>query len=206
MKKQPHFIKIKNFVPSKKMGQNFLTDDNIARSIVNLINVAEYDLVIEIGPGGGALTQYLIQFNRKVIAVELDKRLAEQLRHKFSRYVNLQIINDDILEIDWIALTKPFKRVVLVSNLPYSISTPMILQFLKQDKVLIFYCMLQQELVDRLIAKPGTKNYGSISVLVQFYTTISKLLNVAPQSFTPCPKVESNVIVMNKLQQTFDEH
>jgi 16S rRNA (adenine1518-N6/adenine1519-N6)-dimethyltransferase len=195
---------IKNFVPSKKMGQNFLTDDSVAQSIVSLINVGQYDLVIEIGPGTGMLTQYLVQFNRKVIAIELDKRLAEKLHTKLEKYTNLEIINNDILQTDLVKLSADYKEVVLVSNLPYSISTPMMLQFLKQDKIKPFYCMLQKELVNRLIAKPNTKEYGSISVLVQYYAAITKLLEVPPQSFTPAPKVDSNVIVINKLDKHFD--
>jgi 16S rRNA (adenine1518-N6/adenine1519-N6)-dimethyltransferase len=205
MDKQKKFKRIKNFVPSKKMGQNFLTDDSVARSIVDLIDVGEYDLVVEVGPGMGALTQYLIQFKQKVIAIELDKRLVEQLQHKFDKYSNLQVINDDILEIDLCQLVTEYKRVVMVSNLPYSISTPMLFQFFKQNKIQTFYCMLQRELVDRLIAKPGSKNYGSISVVTQSYVTIAKLLNVSPQAFSPAPKVESSVIVMNKLAKNFDE-
>jgi 16S rRNA (adenine1518-N6/adenine1519-N6)-dimethyltransferase len=203
---QKQFNYIKNFVPSKKMGQNFLTDNNIAQTIVNLIDVAQYDLVIEVGPGTGALTQYLVQFNHKVIAIELDKRLAALLKHKFNLYANLEVINDDILNIDLTQLTASYKRIVLVSNLPYSISTPMLIKFLKQEKIKVFYCMLQQELVDRLIARPATKNYGSISVLLQFYAIIGKLLNVPPQSFTPIPKVQSNVIVISKLNKSFNDN
>jgi 16S rRNA (adenine1518-N6/adenine1519-N6)-dimethyltransferase len=205
MNKQQKLKKNKNFVPSKKMGQNFLTDKNIARGIINLVNVEQYDLIIEVGPGMGALTQYLVEFNRKVIAIELDKRLAAKLKTQFIQYSNLEIINNDILQVDLVKICKDYQRIVLVSNLPYSISTPMMLKFIKQNKISTFYCMLQKELVDRLIAKPNTKDYGSISVLMQSYTNVAKLLNVPPQSFTPAPKVESNVIVINKNENQYDE-
>jgi 16S rRNA (adenine1518-N6/adenine1519-N6)-dimethyltransferase len=201
-KTQP--IQLNNFRPSKKMGQNFLIDEQIARSIVNLAKASDYDLVIEVGPGIGILTQYLIQFNHPVIAVELDRRLASLLKSRFSHHKNLQIINNDILKVDLAKISEPYQRVLLISNLPYSISTPMMLHFLKQNKIQIFYCMLQKELVDRLIAKPENKAYGSISVLIQYYANIAKLLDVKPSAFDPQPKVDSNIIAIQKNQRAFD--
>jgi 16S rRNA (adenine1518-N6/adenine1519-N6)-dimethyltransferase len=206
MNKRQNFPNIKNFVPSKKMGQNFLTDRNVAQNIINLIDVDAYDLIIEVGPGMGALTEYLVEFNHKVMAVELDKRLAAKLTNKFKQYDNLEIMNHDILQVDLEKISSSYKKVVLVSNLPYSISTPMMLKFLKQNKIQTFYCMLQKELVDRLIARPNSKEYGGISVLMQTYADIANLLDVSPNSFTPPPKVESNVIVINRNDKTFNDN
>jgi 16S rRNA (adenine1518-N6/adenine1519-N6)-dimethyltransferase len=194
----------KNFVPSKKLGQNFLTDDNVAQEIVNLSQIQNYDLVIEVGPGRGALTQHLVTFNKPLIAIELDKRLAEDLKTKFHQYPHLQIINNDILEVDLLEISKDYKQVLLISNLPYSISTPMILKFLKQNKITSFVCMLQKEVVDRLIAKSHSKTYGAFSVLVQYYASIAKFLNVAPSAFAPIPAVESQVVLMSKNKLIFD--
>lgn len=188
------------------MGQNFLIDEDIAFNIVDLAQINNYDLIIEVGPGRGALTKYLAQSHKSIIAVELDKRLAEHMLLNFKSHPNIKIINDDILKIDWIKLIGGYKKILLISNLPYSISTPMLLKYLKQNKITSFVCMLQRELVHRLIAKPNTKEYGSISVLVQYYTTVKKILDVPNNAFIPAPKIDSNVVSINKINKhSFDE-
>jgi 16S rRNA (adenine1518-N6/adenine1519-N6)-dimethyltransferase len=180
------------------MGQNFLVDLNVAQQIVKLVKPNNYDLVIEVGPGNGALTQYLVKTSNKMIAIELDKRLTESLRKQFNQYKNLEIINDDILNVSLSNIAQNYQNVLLISNLPYSISTPMLLHFLNQNTINVFYCMLQKELVDRLIAKPSHKTYGAISVLMQYYATINKIMNVDAQTFFPSPKISSNFILIKK--------
>jgi 16S rRNA (adenine1518-N6/adenine1519-N6)-dimethyltransferase len=166
MGKQSTYFAIKNFFPSKKMGQNFLIDENIAQKIAKLVDKDCFDAIIEVGPGGGILTKFLVLYNKPLIAIELDKRLASTLHNQFRKYQNLEIVNDDVLKIDLIKLAHHYVNPVLLSNLPYSISSPMILKFLKQDKIKTFYCMLQKEMVDRIIAKPGSKGYNAFTVLV----------------------------------------
>lgn len=186
---------IQKFHPSKKMGQSFLIDQNISKKIVNLINLKNHDCVIEIGPGKGALTQFLVNRDSKIIAIELDKRLAEFIKKK---YPQIQIINDDVLCVNLDEILSQHINPILLSNLPYSISSPFLFQYINLENTPKFICMLQKEFVERLIAKPNTKQYGALSVIAQTYLQINKKLSVDKKCFSPQPKINSEVVEIEK--------
>jgi 16S rRNA (adenine1518-N6/adenine1519-N6)-dimethyltransferase len=193
---------IKKFHPSKRMGQNFLINKSIANQIVNFIDFNKHDCVVEIGPGKGALTQILTNKPIKVIAIELDKRLAEYIKNKLP---NIKVINDDVLKINLEELILNHKNPILLSNLPYSISSPFIFQYLKLKNSIDFICMLQKEYVDRLISKPNSKQYGALSVVVQTYLNITKLMTVDRTNFDPKPEINSTVIMIKKKTKLVNE-
>ena len=185
----------------KSLGQNFLNDKNVSRRIVESVSPQKGDLIIEIGPGTGALTRLLVESASHVIAVEIDTRLVEELRKSISA-TNLEIIEADALDLDWKRFLTERRqvgveqlRVRVVANLPYYISTP-ILQKLIEHHDLIFdmTLMLQSEVVERITAAPGSRDYGYLSVLVQYYSETRKLLDVPPSAFRPIPQVQSSVM------------
>jgi len=187
-------------VPAKKsLGQHFLTDGNIARKIVDSAGFAREDIVIEIGPGLGALTELLIGRARRVIGVELDRALAEKLREKFPSE-QLQIIEADILKVDIEELARELgaageSRFRIIANLPYNISTPAIQHLINfRNYISDMTLMLQKEVVQRIVARPGGKEYGLLSVIVQYYCAVEKLFDVPPGAFRPAPKVYSSVV------------
>jgi 16S rRNA (adenine1518-N6/adenine1519-N6)-dimethyltransferase len=184
-----------NFHPSKKMGQNFLIEENVAKKLVSYIDFKNVDVIVEVGPGLGQLTEQLVQKNIKVICIELDKRLSEHIKTKF---LNVELINDDILNVDLFNLLKQYKNPILVSNLPYSISSLMIKKFLQQDKIKNFYCLLQKEYVNRLKATNNNAEYNSLSALTQFYTSLNVLVDVSKNNFIPEPQVDSTFISLKK--------
>jgi 16S rRNA (adenine1518-N6/adenine1519-N6)-dimethyltransferase len=190
-----------NFRPSKKMGQSFLINSTIAKEIVDLINFNDHDCVIEIGPGKGALTKYLVNKPLNVVAIELDKRLSEYIKQT---YKNIEVINDDVLKVDLNNILKKYKNPILLSNLPYSISSPFLFKYLSLQSSPIFICMLQKEFIERLIAIPKTKQYGGLSVVSQTYASIENLLFVDKNNFEPKPKVDSIVIRIQRNDQEFD--
>lgn len=182
------------FHPSKKMGQNFLVNDKVAKRIADLIDES-YDCVIEIGPGYGALTKFLSSKKHKIIGIELDKRLCEYLRNHFK---NVEIINNDILNVDLDSIFNQYKSPILISNLPYSISSPFLFKYLSLKTNTPFICMLQKDFVDRITAKPHTKQYGGLSVITQTYSHVKQMMVVGPENFQPPPKIESTVIEISK--------
>jgi 16S rRNA (adenine1518-N6/adenine1519-N6)-dimethyltransferase len=187
--------------PSKKMGQNFLINPVIANQIVNFINFNDCDCVVEIGPGKGAMTEHIVQKTNNLIVVELDKRLAEHIKSKFP---SINTINDDVLNFDLSKALKRYHNPILISNLPYSISSPMITKYLMLDRPIKFICMLQKEFVGRLLAKPSTKQYNAFSVVAQTYMEIKKLLFVDKNNFDPKPEVSSVVISLIKNNENLD--
>ena len=185
----------------KSLGQNFLIDKNVSRRIVEFVSPQKGDLVIEIGPGTGALTRLLTEVAGRVIAFEIDTRLVEELRNSITA-TNLEIIEADALELNLRRfLTGRMQesdqplRTRVVANLPYYISTP-ILQKLTEQHDLIYdmTLMLQSEVVERITAAPGGREYGYLSVLVQYYCEARRLFYVPPSAFRPAPKVESAVV------------
>jgi len=184
---------------NKSFGQNFLIDDNVINGIVGSANLTNQDLVIEIGPGLGILTEKLLQKAYKVIAVELDARMVKIISNRFKNYNNLEIINEDILKVDLATLIqkerKATGKVKVVANLPYYISTPIILKLLEEklciDEIIV---MVQKEVADRLTAVPGTKLSGAITYAVDYYSQAQPILNVGKECFIPVPKVDSEVI------------
>lgn len=198
--------KIKNkhhFQLSKSLGQNFLTDGNIVDQIVDSANAGPHDLVIEVGPGVGVLTAAAAQTAGKVVAVEIDKNLIPILRETLSEFSNIEIINQDILKTNLEEILaqneeiggKPRTGVKIIGNLPYYITTPIIMKLLEDgvpaESITI---MLQKEVADRILASPGSKTYGALSVAVQYYAEVSPVAHVPKEVFVPRPKVDSAVI------------
>lgn len=177
------------------MGQSFLINKETATSIVNLIDFSKHDCVIEIGPGKGALTYYLATKKIKVVAIELDKRLAEYIK---KTYPKINLINDDILNVDLDKLFSQYANPILISNLPYSISSPLLVKYLHLTTSPNFICMFQKEFADRLIALPQTKQYGALSVVTQIYLDCQKLMEVNKNNFNPKPKVDSVVVKISR--------
>ena len=179
---------------SKKLGQNFLIKRGIVDEIVHAAELTVGEPVLEVGPGIGTLTQGLAQSGADVTAIELDRRLLEVLDTTLASYDNVRIIHGDVLKLDLptIMNQKPFK---VVANLPYYITTPMIMSLL-ESKLPIerLVVMVQKEVALRMVAKPGTKDYGALSVAVQYYTEPDIVLDVPPKSFLPAPAVTSSVI------------
>ncbi len=192
---------------NKSLGQNFLVDDNVIDEIIRCSNIDKKDLIIEIGPGLGVLTNRLLQESNNVIAVELDKRMVSILQDRFKLNINgdveshLEIINEDILKINLNQLiaekrsNNEIKQVKIVANLPYYISTPIIMKLLENrldiDEIIV---MVQKEVAERLTAKTGTRLAGAITYAVEYYSEAECIIKVPKESFVPSPKVESEVI------------
>ena len=179
---------------SKKLGQNFLIKRGIVDEIVHAAELTPGEPVLEVGPGIGTLTQGLAQSGADVTAIELDRRLLEVLDSTLASYDNVRIVHGDVLKLDVATIMnhKPFK---VVANLPYYITTPIIMSLL-ESKLPIerLVVMVQKEVALRMVAKPGTKDYGALSVAVQYYTEPDIVLDVPPKSFLPAPAVTSSVI------------
>lgn len=197
------YLQNKNIIPSKKLGQNFLINEDVCQSIVNSVNWKDVDLIIEIGPGMGAITKYLINKEIKYVGIELDKRLYEYLKETFQNN-HVSFINDDCLNIKYEQIINKYKNPIIVSNLPYSISAPMIVKFIKEIKINNFYVMLQKELVDRINAKCGTKQFNNFTCLVQYYCQVTKLLNIGKNNFYPVPLIDSTFISLIKNKNPYD--
>ncbi len=182
----------------KKFGQNFLIDTHVLDKIIRVAEITKEDLVLEIGPGIGTLTQYLCENAREVIAVEIDRQLIPVLQDTLSAYDNVTVLNEDILKVDIKALVNERnggKPVKVVANLPYYITTPILMElFEKHVPLSSVTVMVQKEVADRMQAKPGTKDYGALSLAVQYYAEPYIAANVPPNCFMPRPNVGSAVI------------
>ncbi|MGL5271198.1 MAG: 16S rRNA (adenine(1518)-N(6)/adenine(1519)-N(6))-dimethyltransferase RsmA [Selenomonadaceae bacterium] len=189
-----HILKSFNIHMSKRLGQNFLIDENIVRGIVAAADLEPGEKVLEVGPGIGTLTQGLAEAGADVVAVELDKKLPAVLAQTLAGYKNVRIVPGDILKVNIPEITDnvPFK---VVANLPYYITTPIIMALLEQHlPISRLVTMVQKEVALRMIAEPGKKDYGALSVAVQYYTRPKIALDVPPKSFLPAPEVDSVVI------------
>ena len=189
----------------KKFGQNFLIDTRILEGIIDAANITKDDFVLEIGPGIGTMTQYLCESAREVVAVEIDKNLIPILADTLSAYDNVEVINEDILKVDIKSLAEARnhgKPIKVVANLPYYITTPIIMGLFEShvpiDSVTI---MVQKEVADRMQEGPGSKEYGALSLAVQYYANPKIVLNVPPSCFMPQPKVGSAVIRLERHPQ-----
>ena len=187
-----------NFNIRKDYGQNFLIDGNILQKIVDAAEVTKDDLVIEIGPGLGSMTQYLCEAAGAVLAIEIDKALIPILSETLSAYDNVEIINNDVLKLDLDAMIEDRRKgrhVKVVANLPYYITTPVIMGLLEKTRSIeSITVMVQKEVADRMQVGPGTKDYGALSLAVQYYSKPTVMVNVPPTCFIPQPKVGSAVI------------
>lgn len=186
----------------KKFGQNFLIDTHVLDKIIDAAGITKEDFVLEIGPGIGTMTQYLCENAREVVAVEIDKNLIPILEDTLSDYRNVTVINQDILKLDIPALAKEKndgKPIKVVANLPYYITTPIIMGLFEShvpiDSITI---MVQKEVADRMQVGPGTKDYGALSLAVQYYAKPEIVANVPPNCFMPRPKVGSAVIRLTR--------
>ena len=193
-----------NIQANKSLGQNFLIDENVITTAIEKSNINKDDLVIEIGPGLGTLTKYLLESAGRVVCVELDNRMIKILEERFFLYKNLDIINADILKTDLNKIIRDakeeynLKSAKIVANLPYYITTPIIMQLL-ENKIDIesITVMIQKEVADRLAEIPGGKNTGAITYTVYYYGEAEKLLEVPNTAFIPEPSVTSEVIKIN---------
>ncbi len=193
------------FAFQKKFGQNFLIDDHVLDRIIDAAEVDENDCVVEVGPGIGTLTQRLAARAKQVVAVEIDKELIPILGETLADCPNVKVINNDILKVDLNALVEEYNEgrpVRVVANLPYYITTPIIMGlFEKQVPVKSITVMVQKEVADRMQAGPGSKDYGALSLAVQYYSEPSIAAIVPPNCFMPRPKVGSAVIHMECIPQ-----
>ncbi len=187
-----------HFVFQKKFGQNFLIDTHVLEKIIRAAGVTKDDMVVEIGPGIGTLTQYLCEAAREVVAVEIDKNLIPILEDTLSPYENVSIINEDVLKLDLNKLVQEKnggRPIKVVANLPYYITTPIIMGLLEAhvpvDNITV---MVQKEVADRMQSGPGSKDYGALSLAVQYYAEPYIAANVPPNCFMPRPNVGSAVI------------
>ncbi len=187
-----------NFNFQKKFGQNFLIDTHVLDKIIRSAGITKEDFVLEIGPGIGTMTQYLCEHAREVVAVEIDKNLIPILSDTLSEYDNVTVINKDILKVDLNQLAQEKnngKPIKVVANLPYYITTPIIMGLFESHvPVASITVMVQKEVADRMQVGPGTKDYGALSLAVQYYAKPEIVANVPPNCFMPRPKVGSAVI------------
>lgn len=191
-----------SFAFQKKFGQNFLIDSNVLESIIRGAEITKDDFVLEIGPGIGTMTQYLCEAARQVVAVEIDKMLIPILEDTLSEYDNVEVINQDVLKVDIKSLAEEKnngKLIKVVANLPYYITTPIIMGLFESgvpiDSITI---MVQKEVADRMQTGPGSKDYGALSLAVQYYATAKVILNVSATCFMPRPNVDSAVIKLTR--------
>jgi len=190
----------------KSLGQNFLIDTNILRRIVDYAELTSSSAAIEIGPGIGALTEQLAKRSKKVIAFEIDQRLLPILKETLAPYPHTKVIHEDILKADVRGMIEThlqgIEDIMVVANLPYYVTTPIIMKLLEENlPIRGIVCMLQKEVADRISAKPGTKDYGSLSIAVQYYTEAETVMTVPKTVFIPQPNVDSAVIRLTKRKE-----
>ena len=194
-----------NMSAKKKFGQNFLIDSGVLEGIVEAAGVTKDDFVLEIGPGIGTLTQYLAEAARAVVAVEIDTSLLKVLDDTLSEYDNVTVINKDVLKVDIGELAVQYndgKPIKVVANLPYYITTPIIMKLFESGAPIEgITVMVQQEVAERMAAVPGNKDYGSLSLAVGYYANARQVLSVPPSSFIPQPKVGSAVVNLTRYDE-----
>lgn len=186
--------------PQKVRGQNFLIDENIQKKIIDALELSKNDCVLEIGAGLGALTDGLANSGAKVYAVEKDKQFADILKEELASYGNLCLLNDNILQLDFARLlkhatTSAKKKWKVAGNLPYFITSPILFHLIEQRQVIDFaIVMIQREVADRLLAQPGTKSYGRLTLAFRYHAEVNHVLDVSRRSFSPVPGVDSSVV------------
>lgn len=179
----------------KRFGQNFLIDHGIIRDIVRAVHPHKDDVIVEIGPGKGAITQLLADSCENLSVIELDRDLVPWLKVKFEKHPNFQLFQADALQFDFAQLVKNNQPIRIVGNLPYNISTPLIFHLLSySNQVRDMHFMLQKEVVKRMAAQAGDSAYGRLGIMVQYYCAVEDLFDVPPTSFDPAPKVDSAIV------------
>ena len=200
-KKMQEMLEKNNFSLKKKFGQNFIVDENIINSIINKSQIDKDTLVIEIGPGAGSLTYKLAQYSKNVLCYEIDKTLMEILDYNLKEFDNVEVKYVDFLKADVMSDIKKYmyKKLYVVANLPYYITTPIIIKIIEKsipvDKICV---MVQKEVGDRFKAQPGTKDYGSLSVYLNYYFNVKKIIDVSRNVFLPKPNVDSIVVEFSR--------
>ena len=221
MKKEPwltspkataDIVKQYDFKFRKSFGQNFLIDANTVKKIIDAADIRDDDVVLEIGPGIGTLTQHLAYAAGKVIAVEIDDRLIPVLEETLADYDNIELINEDVLKLDLDELLAKHKdegRIKIIANLPYYVTTPIVMEFLERSELIdSLTVMVQKEVAQRMNADAGTKDYGALTLVVQYFSDTKKITDVSPNCFMPRPDVTSTVIqlkIKKERQQVDDE-
>lgn len=191
----------KKFFPSRKLGQNFLSDPGILKKVCDAGDLGSNDHVIEVGPGYGSLTKMLCSRAGYVTAVETDYRLFEYLSDQLSEIRNLRLVRGDILETGFNTFYSG-RKIKLIANLPYNISSQILISLVEERGILEnAVIMLQKEVADRILSEPGTKNYGSLSVIIQTYFRVNRVIKVPAGAFRPRPKIESTVIRLVPLEE-----
>ena len=186
----------------KRFGQNFLIDHGIIREIVRSVHPHKDDVIVEIGPGKGAITELLADACDNLNVIELDRDLVPWLKVKFEKHPNFQLFQADALQFDFAQLLKNDRPLRIVGNLPYNISTPLIFHLLGYaNKVRDMHFMLQKEVVKRMAAQPGESAYGRLGIMVQYYCAVEDLFDVPPTSFDPAPKVDSAIVRLTPYAQ-----
>ena len=179
----------------KHLGQHFLVDEHTASRIVNAVAPHAEDTIIEIGPGLGALTAPLLQTQCRVEAVEIDRELIERLRRRFAQCASLRLYHEDALRFDFSAPAADGSKARIVGNLPYNISTPLLMRlFDASEQIRDMHLMLQTEIAERMTAQPGSRNYSRLSVATHCFVKAQHLFDVAPEAFSPVPRVNSSVV------------
>ena len=194
-----------NFVFQKKFGQNFLIDSHVLEKIVDAAQITDEDCVLEIGPGIGTMTQYLAESAREVVAVEIDRALIPILQDTLSAYDNVTVLNEDIMKVDVGRIVRERNKgrpIKVVANLPYYITTPIVMSLLENHvPVQSITIMVQKEVADRMQVGPGTKDYGALSLAVQYYALPEVVAHVPANCFMPRPNVDSTVIRLTRYQK-----
>ena len=199
-------LKLYGIKANKSLGQNFLINSNVLETIIKSSNITKDDLVIEIGPGLGTLTNKLIEISGKVICIEIDSKMIDILNNRFKDKENIVIINKDILKCDLQQIIdenkENYNKIKVVANLPYYITTPIIMKLL-EDKVMVetITIMVQKEVAERLTAKPGDEKCGGITFAVNYYSKPETILQVSHEDFYPSPEVDSSIIKLNILKK-----
>lgn len=190
-------LKKEKFRFKKQFGQNFISDDHLLAKIVEAAEITPEDVVIEIGPGAATLTAALAEKAAQVIAIEIDKDLFPIIERRMAGYSNFELVAGDAMKVDFDALAAKYgaKRYKVVANLPYYITTPIVMRFLEDGfRVSELVIMVQQEVADRFLANPGTKAYGAITAAINYYGSVSRAFNVPRTMFTPRPEVDSSIV------------
>lgn len=207
IKKTTEILKRYDLHAKKRLGQNFLIDENIFNKIVELAKLSKDIGVVEVGPGIGGLTEHLLKNSKKVLAFEIDNDMVNVLDSELSSYSNLKVINKDFLTVNLdeeLEFLADCSEVVMVANLPYYITTPIITKLIEENsKITKMYLMVQKEVGDRLSAKPKTKDYNALSVFMEYKSKTKVEFKVSPNSFWPAPKVDSVVISVLKAKSDY---
>ncbi|UCD85183.1 MAG: ribosomal RNA small subunit methyltransferase A [Deltaproteobacteria bacterium] len=196
-------LKKLKYVPRKRLGQNFLIDSSMLKRIMDIAEISNEDVVVEIGAGLGGLTSYLARLAREVIALEVDSKLYNYLKENYGDTANLHILQEDALKFDFGQVARKYQsRIKVVANLPYYISSRMVFKLLEaRSYISRMVLMLQKEVAVRIVATPGNKDYGVLSILTQLHTDVSHRLTIPPKSFYPRPRVDSAVVDFKVLSQ-----